>query len=62
MREPTNTGQSVEVWNAFTRTWTPGFEVTGADADRVRVRRTSEDVELPGDVAADAVRPRRQPD
>ena len=61
MREPTSTGQRVEVWNAFTKTWATGFEVAEVvDRGRIRVRRRADDVVLPGDVSADAVRPDRE--
>ena len=61
MREPTDNGQPVEVWNAFTRTWSGGFEVAEVVAgDRVRVRRQADDVVLP-ELEAEAVRPRREP-
>lgn len=63
MREPTNEGQPVEVWNGFTRSWAAGFRVAETlEHDRVRVRRSSDDVVLPGDVPASSVRPERRPD
>ena len=61
MREPTNQGQPVEVWNAFTRTWSGGFEVAEVVTDdRVRVRRKADDAVLP-ELEARSVRPRREP-
>ncbi|HEY3833180.1 MAG TPA: hypothetical protein VGO03_12865 [Acidimicrobiia bacterium] len=50
-------GTRVEVRNHFISSWSNGFEVTGVEGDGYRVRRVSDNVELPATFMPDEVRP-----
>ncbi|HEY1738496.1 MAG TPA: hypothetical protein VGI86_07290 [Acidimicrobiia bacterium] len=50
-------GTRVEVRNHFISSWSNGFEVTRVEGDGYRVRRVSDNVELPATFTPDEVRP-----
>lgn len=54
------TGTRVEVRNGFDRSWSNGFVVIGHTAGGYRLRRRSDDVELPGTFTEDDVRRERK--
>ena len=51
-------GTRVEVRNHFISSWSDGFEVSRVDSEGYRVRRVSDNVELPATFAPDEVRPK----
>lgn len=53
-------GTRVEVRNDFDGTWSPGFSVAAALRDGYRLRRRSDDVEVPGVFGFDQVRRERR--
>lgn len=55
-RAPLAVGTRVEVLTGFDGSWTGGFSVAGHDGDRYRIRRRSDDVELPVTFPPEAVR------
>lgn len=58
--EPLPAGTRVEVRNGFDRSWARGFVVVGHADGRYRIRRRSDDTDLPGTVDADDVRRERR--
>jgi hypothetical protein len=48
----------VEVRNHFISSWSGGFEVSRVEGDGYRLRRVSDNVELPATFSPDDVRPK----
>lgn len=53
-------GTRVEVRNGFDRSWSRGFVVIAVADERYRLRRRSDDTELPGTFTPDDVRRERK--